>query len=224
MGLTVAISSILVIAPAVFAQSLDSYLSDKADTAVRVQVVPPPEALRQGRSLLSRLQLYLGIRKLRAIRPPIGTTFIVQSSAYAPSPYQTDSTPCITAAGTRVRPGVVASNFLPIGTLLEINGEEYIVEDRMSPRFQGYFLDVWFPSTSSALAFGRQKLAITIVGYGEPGQSIRQAGAEAETETVDTPDVSVWVAFRSRLAYFGSLLGARLATDVDRFDVDCLKE
>src|SRR5687767_5619576 len=51
-----------------------------------------------------RLRRWLPGRPIRQ-RPPIGTSFVVNTSAYASSPYQTDSTPCITAAGTRVRPG-----------------------------------------------------------------------------------------------------------------------
>ena len=98
-----------------------------------------------------------------ARQPAVGTTFIVTSSAYASSPYQTDDTPCVTAAGTRVRPGVVATNWLPLGTVLEINDERYIVEDRMNSRFQGRFVDIWFPSTSAALEHGRQTLEVEIV-------------------------------------------------------------
>ncbi|MBI4021896.1 MAG: 3D domain-containing protein [Candidatus Andersenbacteria bacterium] len=123
---------------------------------------PPPNTLWQ------RLVSLLGAR-----RPAPGTTLAVTSTAYAPSPYQTDRTPCLTAAGTRVRPGTVAANWLPLGTLLNINGEVYIVEDRMHPRYQ-QSIDIFFPSTSQALEFGRRLLTISIIGYGTPGQPIRE--------------------------------------------------
>lgn len=112
------------------------------------------------------------LSRLLGARLTPGTKLRVLSTAYAPSPYQTDNTPCITAAGTRVRRGTVAANFLPLGTILEINGQPFIVEDRMHPRYQRR-LDIFFPSTSEALEFGRRLLEIRIVGYGSPGQPIR---------------------------------------------------
>jgi 3D (Asp-Asp-Asp) domain-containing protein len=131
--------------------------------------------------------------RLQIIRPEIGTTFVVESTAYTPSPYQTDDTPCITAAGTRVRPGVVASNFLPLGTLLKIketptnsysfNQTTFIVEDRMNPRFQQRMLDLWFPDRATALKFGRRHLTIEIIGYGTPGQSLENENQEELIET-----------------------------------------
>ncbi len=50
--------------------------------------------------LLPPLTYRLGARAI--IQPEPGTTMTVPITGYAPSPYQTDSTPCITAAGTRV--------------------------------------------------------------------------------------------------------------------------
>ncbi len=213
---------VLLLASPADAQGINAYLEDTADAAVRVQIITPPgvEAkLGFWRQLLSSI----GIRQTIRAKPPVGTKLLVQSSAYASSPYQTDSTPCVTAAGTRVRPGVVASNFLPIGTLLEINGEEYIVEDRMNPRYQGYFLDIWFPATSKALEFGRRKLEVKIVGYGKPGQPIReeeQAATVGDKKQAEE-DASVWAALKDQFAYIGSLLSAR-ENNVDRFDIDCL--
>lgn len=108
-------------------------LSARAGAVWRVEVsdITPIEEVEAppATGWLSGLRLWL-TSKSTLQRLPIGTTFTIHSSAYASSPYQTDSTPCITAAGTRVRQGVVASNFLPMGTILEINGERYIVEDR----------------------------------------------------------------------------------------------
>lgn len=214
----------------VFAQTVPGYLTDKGDAAVRVEIIGvtaqlPPQTAWQ------RLQALIGIRKSVPYKPEVGTTFTVQSSAYAPSPYQTDATPCTTAVGTRVRPGVVASNFLPIGTVLDINGEKYIVEDRMNPRYDGYFLDIWFPSTSSALEFGRKKLTVTVVGYDEPGAAIRQPEPEQTTnpaeETVvqEAPEnPSFLERVRLTFANLASLIGAKVSPDVNKYDVDCLNE
>lgn len=153
----------------------------------------------------------------KVIRPRAGTKFIVQSSAYASSPRQTDSTPCITAAGTIVRPGVVATNFLPLGTLLKIDGQLHIVEDRMNPRYAGRYLDIWFPTTSEALVFGRKNIEIEVVGYGVPGQELTSA------QPAEVPSVLQRV--QARFTALTKTLTAALLTkvnpNVNRYDVDC---
>ena len=127
--------------------------------------------------------------RVKIVRPEIGAKFTVESTAYTPSPYETDSTPCITAAGTRVRPGVVASNFLPLGTLLKVVPETspkvltqtlFIVEDRMNPRFNQRLIDVWFPTKEAAFQFGRRPLTMEVIGYGTPGQSLTLEDSETE--------------------------------------------
>lgn len=160
------------------------------------------------------LRQWLGAK---IVRPKEGTRLIVQSSAYASSPRQTDSTPCITAAGTLVRPGVVATNFLPMGTLVKINGKLHIVEDRMNPRYAGKYLDIWFPSTSEALIFGRKNIEIEVVGYGKPGQELttdEQAEAPSNLKRA-----------QARFTAFTKTLSAALLTkinpNVNRYDVDC---
>jgi 3D (Asp-Asp-Asp) domain-containing protein len=198
---------------------------------VRVEVsLPEQEAGGPVSRFFSRVREFLGVRKLVRIRPAPGTKLVVTASAYAPSAYQTDSTPCITASGTRVRPGVVASNFLPLGTLLEINGERYIVEDRMNSRFNGYYMDMWFPSTSDALEFGRRKLEVTVVGYGVPGQDVREEehtqpqADEAGLETEDTAWDRTKVRFQIFNTVVSNIIRAQVRSDVDRYDIDCLRE
>ena len=135
---------------------------------VRVELFPPQSS--EELTFWQKIGRFLGARPTIQ-RPTPGTTLTVKASGYAPSPYQTDSTPCITAAGTRVRRGTIATNFLPMGTLVKINGHTYIVEDRMNPKYN-QAIDIFFPSTSEALEFGRQELEIQIIGYGEVGQDL----------------------------------------------------
>lgn len=180
----------------------------------RLEIELPP-GLASPPSLLQRLGMLLGIRAPRIIRPAVGTRFTVNASAYASSPYQTDATPCITAAGTTVRPGVVATNFLPIGTIVDINSHRFIVEDRMNSRYAGYFLDVWFPSTSQALQFGRRKLVVTILDYGQAGQQLAASPAvEKQNIVAEEPPES----FLERISGW---LTARVALDPNRHDVKC---
>lgn len=93
-------------------------------------------------------------------------TVSVVVTAYSSTTWQTDDTPFTTASGTNVREGVVAANFLPIGTkikLPDLYGDKiFVVEDRMHPR-QKYVVDIWFPSYSEALNFGAKYTKIQVI-------------------------------------------------------------
>lgn len=112
----------------------------------------------QGSSLLARAPHYLQ-QEIKMPKRVIVT-------AYSSTPEQTDDTPFITAAGTTVRDGIIAANFLPFGTrvkLPEIYGDKvFTVEDRMHPR-KVYQVDIWFPTYSEAKNFGAQSSAVEIV-------------------------------------------------------------
>lgn len=173
-----------------------------------------------------QFQQWLRAGRPTVIRPAPGTKFAVESSAYASSPYQTDSTPCITAAGTRVRPGVVASNFLPLGALLEIDddidskGKLYIVEDRMNARYARH-IDVWFHHTSDALQFGRKQLTIEIVGYGTPGQELVQSKEPVKDKTPSLKKRLGWRFLSVARSWSALLLTKINLSVVNRYDVDC---
>jgi len=124
--------------------------------------------------LLATLFQHVRLRTIGIITPSPGTKLRVVATAYSSTPDQTDLTPCITAIGTRVRRGVVATNFLPIGTRLRITHafgagltvEDFVVEDRMNSRYNGkYIVDIWFPKRKLALEFGKRTLTIEILGY-----------------------------------------------------------
>lgn len=97
---------------------------------------------------------------------PRPTRFWIIATGYSSTPCQTDDTPYITAAGTPVRTGIVAANFLPFGTKIkmpEIYGENiFVVEDRMHPRNSNH-VDVWFPTSWEALNFGARRTYIEVV-------------------------------------------------------------
>jgi len=86
-------------------------------------------------------------------------------TAYSSDVWQTDATPEITASGTSVRHGVIAANFLPIGTrvkLPELFGDEvFIVEDRMNHRYRRH-MDVWMEETADAKNFGLQWTTVEV--------------------------------------------------------------
>ncbi|MDP3696818.1 MAG: hypothetical protein Q8R55_02175, partial [Candidatus Taylorbacteria bacterium] len=99
-------------------------------------------------------------------------THVVRATGYSSTPDQTDSTPFITASGTRVRDGIIAANVyqngrrLPFGTLVripEVYGDKiFVVEDRMNIRYKNN-IDIWFPERSLAKTFGSKKVTIEIV-------------------------------------------------------------
>lgn len=86
-------------------------------------------------------------------------------TGYSSSVWETDETPYITAAGTSVRNGIVATNFLPFGTKIRIPeiypDQVFIVEDRMHPR-NSTNVDIWFPTYWEALDFGAKNTYIEI--------------------------------------------------------------
>ena len=90
----------------------------------------------------------------------------VTVTAYSSTPDQTDATPFITASGKYVRDGIIAANFLPLGTKVRfptIYGDKiFVVEDRMNSRYY-YRTDIWMPTRWQALQFGLRVLPIEIL-------------------------------------------------------------
>lgn len=78
-------------------------------------------------------------------------------TAYSSTPEETDDTPFVTALGTEVRDGVIATNLLPFKTKVKIpslfGDKIFIVEDRMHRRKEN-FLDIWMSSKEAAENFG----------------------------------------------------------------------
>ena len=107
-----------------------------------------------------------------------GRSATVHSTAYNSTRGQTDSTPFVTATGTRVRSGVVALSRdllgrFPYGTRLSIEdlsgrysgylrGRVFVVEDTMNVRI-GNTIDLWMGSRGEALSWGSRNVRITAV-------------------------------------------------------------
>lgn len=87
-------------------------------------------------------------------------------TAYSSTRDQTDDTPFITASGSHVRDGVVAANFLPIGTKIRFptmyGNKIFIVEDRMNSRYT-YRVDIWMRTREEAKQFGLRNLPIEVI-------------------------------------------------------------
>ncbi len=90
-------------------------------------------------------------------------------TAYTSAPDETSAHPLITASGGMVHDGIVAANFLPFGTKIEIpslfGSKVFVVEDRTSQRFSGR-VDIWMPTVNKAIDFGIRHAKIVILDAG----------------------------------------------------------
>jgi 3D (Asp-Asp-Asp) domain-containing protein len=98
---------------------------------------------------------------------PVTRKIRVVITAYSSSPWETDDTPYVTAAGTWVREGIVANNLLPFGTKIkipELYGDKvFVVEDRMHWKKGYYHVDIWFASYGEAKDFGAKRTFIEVL-------------------------------------------------------------
>ena len=87
-------------------------------------------------------------------------------TAYTSDPNETSDHPLITASGAMVGDGIIAANFLPFGTQIEIpslfGNKIFTVEDRTSAKFAGR-VDIWMPTLNQAVDFGIQHAQIVIL-------------------------------------------------------------
>lgn len=114
---------------------------------------------------------------------PIKMTVI--ATAYTPRPEETDSTPWLTAAGTRTREGIIASNNLPFGTKVRIKGKIYTVEDRMNRKYTNAVparIDIVFMSLEKARQFGKREIEIEILRDADSPDGIRIGKADSAND------------------------------------------
>jgi len=87
-------------------------------------------------------------------------------TAYSSTVDQCDASPFITAKGTMVRDGIVATNFLPFGTKIRFPqlypDKIFVVEDRMALR-NSHKVDIWFSTREEAIQFGVKYTLIEVV-------------------------------------------------------------
>lgn len=133
-----------------------------------------------------------------ALQGPVANPrYTLRATGYNSLESQTDSTPFITATGTRTRFGVVAvsrdllGTDLPYGSLVRIrdmgayhtgNGvgafqsllddqQLFVVEDTMHLR-KSQQIDVWFERYDTAVNWGVRKVEVELVRYGYDGPEL----------------------------------------------------
>jgi 3D (Asp-Asp-Asp) domain-containing protein len=113
------------------------------------------------------LRTFGDIRKEKIInKTVIKYTRYILVTAYSSTVDQCDSTPFITANGTRVHDGIIAANSLRFGTKVRFpeysKDKIYTVEDRMHARFNKR-ADIWMETRQQAQQFGAQWLKMEVL-------------------------------------------------------------
>lgn len=131
-------------------------MSESLSVSEMVPLVVPFYQMEQGQFLSFPVAEARGARYV--VNVPV--------TAYSSTPDQTDDTPFITASGTQVRWGVVAANFLPIGTLVRLpehyGDQIFVVEDRMNARYN-VRMDIWMQTREEARAWGLKQVKIEVL-------------------------------------------------------------
>lgn len=102
--------------------------------------------------------------------PKEGRVMLVDMTAYTSREAETDSTPCIAAAGYDLcennREDVVAANFVPLGTRIKVpsifGDKTFTVVDRMNSRYTNR-VDFWFKDLDRARQFGVRTAEIIVL-------------------------------------------------------------
>ncbi|MEA2088643.1 MAG: hypothetical protein U9O55_02285 [Patescibacteria group bacterium] len=108
------------------------------------------------------------IQEIKIVKkiPEVSYSKYITVTAYSSTVDQCDSTPFITANGTRVYDGIIAANFLRFGTKVrfpEYSGNKiYTVEDRMHQRFSNR-ADIWMTTRTQAINFGAKRLKMEVL-------------------------------------------------------------
>lgn len=88
-------------------------------------------------------------------------------TAYSSTVDQCDSDPFIAASGKRVYDGMIAANFLPLGTKIKIpslyGDKIFTVDDRMNARYGYGRMDIWMDAPRAEVnAFGVKRVEVEI--------------------------------------------------------------
>ncbi len=154
------ISALLTLASLVLNFVLPSYGLDNSANLVEDIGLSPGDKLAtiQGQAL---------IQSANPDMPIIVAQRWVAVTAYSSTVDQTDSTPFITASGSRVSEGTVACNFLRFGTRVrfpQMYGDKiFTVEDRMALKNSNK-IDIWFDTRDQAKQFGIRTLKVEVLG------------------------------------------------------------
>jgi len=93
---------------------------------------------------------------------------VMNTSAYTASEAECGKTDGITASGAPAEEGItIASDDLPFGTEVVIDGHTYIVQDRFGGNYRNR-IDIYMDSVSRANTFGRREILVQIREHDRP--------------------------------------------------------
>ena len=154
LGIFVAVIAISVLSPTIASATIETRPRLLSGNALALAV----EAMQNETKDFGTLPEAEDRKVVWIVRVPI--------TAYASVPEQTDDTPFIAASGKHVFDGMVAANFLPLGTRVripELYGDKiFIVEDRMNKRYW-YRVDIWMADNADAKRFGLKVVNVEIL-------------------------------------------------------------
>ena len=106
-----------------------------------------------------------------APRPEALKVMRVGATAYTSRPQETDGSPYITADGSVVRDGIIATNVLPFGTKVRIpsvyGDKIFEVHDRMNARYTNR-IDVWMDDVHAMNQFGiKRNIQLEVIEWGD---------------------------------------------------------
>jgi len=111
----------------------------------------------------------------RGVKRP-GKVVMTVLTAYSSTPDQTDEDPFIAASGKRVYDGMVAANWLPLGTKIKIPslyGEKvFTVDDRMNARYGYGRMDIWMDAPRTEVNRFGVKRAVVEVYFAEASAKV----------------------------------------------------
>jgi len=134
--------------------------------------------------------------------PAVLKVLNLKITAYTSLPEETKSygSPFITADGTYVHDGVVATNLLPFGTKVMIpslfGDKVFTVDDRMSSKLT-HNMDIWMATRSAAIVFGVHNAAVVVLAPTAASDMTEADAAATASETMSMaigsklPDPSV---------------------------------
>lgn len=104
------------------------------------------------------------------VQPKTIATYYREMTAYTSRAQETDDSPCVSADGSIVFDGMVASNGLPFGTKFRIpdhyGDKVFEVRDRMNARYSTR-IDIWMSNTKDMYQWGyKRNVKIEIIEMG----------------------------------------------------------
>lgn len=108
-------------------------------------------------------------------RPVALKTYVMDMTAYTSTVEECDADPFITADGSYVRDGIIATNILPFGTKVrfpDVFGDRvFEVHDRMNARYT-YRADIWMNDQKAMRQFGiKRNMKMEVIEMGKPKQT-----------------------------------------------------